>query len=344
MLISVEAQDIYQMYNIYRPPGRVFLNKITWNFSAGYGYTQYSHNLEGFWLYQAQNQLFVRQQLPEETNIPQYIQGFGNWLNNPDQGPLAQTEINTDIPWRYLPNPINNPELIGVPYANGDTVFWKGDANSIPITAGFHVEFKNLKIGAGYTFEPQWVYDLKTVNKESGIPNYQPNFDYTAFHRAFGVLGYRFYEYWDYAAVADLQVGKLWYGQVFNPTQTQGTINFNLGLTLEHHWSEYFALTLRPSFDYKRYTMTLPDNSFILHQHNSFHLQFGVSMKIPEIPRSPIDADHVQLKHVITDPATGRLMEVRGQPFWKKQNPKVGENHRKLWRYKWRNKRKLHPY
>jgi hypothetical protein len=90
--------------------------------------------------------------------------------------------------------------------------------------------------------------------------------------------------------------------------------------------------------------MTLPDNSFILNNHHSFHLQFGITIKIPEIPRSPIEADHVQLKHVITDPATGRLMEVRGQPFWKKQNPKVGENDRKLWRYKWRNKRKMHPY
>jgi hypothetical protein len=343
-ITSLSGQDIYQRYNIYRPPFRVFINHICWNLSTGYGYTQYNHNLEGFWLYQDQGSLFIRQQLPDESNIPPFIQGYGNWLNAPDLGPEVETEIDTDIPWRYLQNPINNPALSGAPYANGDTVFWQGNANSIPITASLNVEFKNFKVGGGYTFEPQWVGEFKTVNKESGIPNYQPNFSYTAFHRAFGFIGYRFYEYWDYAAVVDLQVGKLWYGKVFTPGIYRGTININAGLTLEHHWSEYFALTLRPSFDYKRYTLNLPDGSFLLHRHNSFHMQMGVSIKIPEIPRSPNQADHVQLKHVITDPQTGRLMEVRGQPFWKKQNPKVGENHRKLWRYKWRNKRKLNPY
>lgn len=320
------------------------MNHVSWNFSTGYGYTQYTHDLEGFWLYQAEGSLFVRQKLPEEVNIPQYIQGYGNWLNDPGLGPLVETEFDTEVPWRYLPNPINNPDLIGVPYADGDTVFWQGDANSIPITASMHVEIRNFKLGAGYTFEPQWVMNLNTRNPLSGIPNYEPDFGYTVFHRVFGILGYRFYEFWDYAAVADLQVGKAWYGPVFNPLSISSTANFNLGVTLEHHWSEYFALSLRPSFDFKRYRMTLPDNSFILNNHHSFHLQFGITIKIPEIPRSPIEADHVQLKHVITDPATGRLMEVRGQPFWKKQNPKVGENDRKLWRYKWRNKRKMHPY
>ena len=53
-------------------------------------------------------------------------------------------------------------------------------------------------------------------------------------------------------------------------------------------------------------------------------------MNIPELRRSPIKADHVQLKHVITHPRNGRLEEVRGQPLWKKQNPKIGQNNRRL--------------
>ena len=68
----------------------------------------------------------------------------------------------------------------------------------------------------------------------------------------------------------------------------------------------------------------------VSHNYNAFYLQFGISMNIPELRRSPIKADHVQLKHVITDPKYGRLEEVRGQPLWKKQNPKVGQNHRRF--------------
>lgn len=331
------------MYGIYRNPFRVFINHINWNVSAGYGATNFKHNLEGYWLFEGNGNLFVRPKLPNEEAIPTLVEGYSNWLNAPRPGPPVIITSRTNIPYNYIPNPINNPLLRTANYANGDTVFYTGFGSSIPVTASAHVEFFNFKVGAGYTFEPQWIRDFQSEN-ETPWMTFTPNFWRTSFHRAYGIIGYRFYEYWNYAAVADIQLGKLWYGSVFDPLALQSNININAGITLEHHWSEYFALTLRPSFDWKRYQINLPDGNFILHQHNSFMLQFGVSIRIPEIPRSPIPADHVQLKHVITDPATGKLMEVRGQPFWKVQNPKVGENHRKLWRYKWRNKRKLHPY
>ena len=69
-----------------------------------------------------------------------------------------------------------------------------------------------------------------------------------------------------------------------------------------------------------------------------------MSINIPELRRSPFEADHVQLKHVITDPKNGRLEEVRGQVLWKKQNPKMGQNHRRLIHDKVINKKKSHTY
>jgi hypothetical protein len=44
------------------------------------------------------------------------------------------------------------------------------------------------------------------------------------------------------------------------------------------------------------------------------------------------------------DPKKERLEEVRGQVFWKEQNPKIGQNHRQLIRNKATNKKKSHPY
>ena len=109
--------------------------------------------------------------------------------------------------------------------------------------------------------------------------------------------------------------------------------------------SEYFRVIFKPSYDFKNYNLSVPGtSSSIKHKQPTWFFQFGISITFPEIPRSPIKSDHVQLKHVITDPSSGRLMEVRGQPIWKRQNPKVGENDRKLWRYKRKNRKKLNPY
>ena len=113
---------------------------------------------------------------------------------------------------------------------------------------------------------------------------------------------------------------------------------------MEKELSEYFRVIVKPSIDIKNYKVSVPGGSEIRHGHPTLFLQVGVSINIPEIPRSPISNDHIQLKHVITDPKTGRLIEVRGQPITKWQNPKVGQNHRKLFRYKRKNKKKLNPY
>ncbi|MFT4738084.1 MAG: hypothetical protein ACI8QD_000213 [Cyclobacteriaceae bacterium] len=346
-MVPASAQDVYQMYGIYRNPFRVFVNHISWNVMAGYGQTQFNHNLEGFYLLNDAGNLYI---VGENNYDPeageQVIQGYGGWFNDPTIGPLLTVDRTFELPREYIENPVNNPFLRSIVPILGEDIVVSGPATSVPVTVSANVEFKNIKIGGGYTFERQWIKSLTLTHNEGLIlPDYVLNFSAVNFHRAFGMLGYRFYEFWDYAAVVDVQVGKLWYGDAFNVNALQGSINLNAGITLEHHWSEYFSVNVRPSFDYKRYQINLPvPGEFVLHQHNSFQFQVGISIKIPEIQRTPYAADHVQLKHVITDVQTGRLMEVRGQPFWKKQNPKVGENSRKLFRYKWRNKRKLHPY
>lgn len=178
------------------------------------------------------------------------------------------------------------------------------------------------------------------------IREYEPGFDKTSYTKIFGMVGYQFYEWWDYTFALELQLGRAKAGKEINTTALAIGQNFftNIGLNIEHNLSEYFRVVVKPSYDIKSYVINLPEGSSIRHNNSAFMLQVGLSINIPEIPRSPMKSDHVQLKHVITDPRTGRLMEVRGQPIWKVQNPKVGQNHRRLWRYKWRNKRKLDPY
>lgn len=339
--------DFYVRNNIYRDPMRVFLNKFSFTLTTGYGNTHYNHDLKGVYFYQDQNQQLILSNNME--TLPRRFQGFGNWLNNPMLSDTVLFDNIFDVPYNYLPNPVFNDTLRTDSFViDTDTTSlgFSGVYHSIPIQLSVHYNYGDFRIGGGFNWERQFVKSLDPSTTLGGqIRPYQPNFDATSFTRWFGMIGYKFYEYWDYSFFAELEAGNINAGRQFNEQFISRGIYTTIGISIEQTWSEYFRLILKPSYEIKNYTMTLPDGvTTIRHNQNAFFIRFGISINIPEIPRSPIESDHVQLKHVITDPKTGRRVEVRGQPFWKVQNPKVGQNHRKLWRYKKKNKRKLNPY
>lgn len=251
-----------------------------------------------------------------------------------------------------LIGPVNNPLLksdLEVFNADSLGLGFSGKGVSIPIALSFRYNYQKFRIGLGYMFEYHVVKPFVPVPTEGteplGIRNYTPNFKSALYKRYWAELGYRFYDFWDYSFAGELQIGKFNPGGNFNAGLIQRGMYFNFGVSIEKNLSEYFRIILKPSYDFKNYKIALPGlDKTISHKQPTFFLQVGISITFPEIPRSPIKSDHVQLKHVITDPATGRYMEVRGQPIYKIQNPKVGENHRKLWRYKNRNKKKINPY
>lgn len=326
-----QNQDIYQRYNIHRSWARVKLNKLSWTLTSGYACANYKHNLSGFLFYQNSNGQYI---LPNNTTISTPFQGYINWLNNP----LIDT-----VGAAFL-----NPKLQGTQFlANSDTteIGFRGISHGIPITFQLSYNFmEKFRIGVGYSWEKQFIKALLPTNYEGVIRPYQPNISSTTYTRLFGTVGYKFYAYYEHLFVAELQVGKIKSGSGFNQGAIQRSMYFNLGLSIEKQLSEYFRIILKPSIDFKDYKVSIPGGMSITHQQPSLFLQVGVSINIPEIPRSPIANDHIQVKHVVTDPRTGRLIEVRGQPITKWQNPKVGQNHRTLFRYKKKNRNKLNPY
>ncbi len=320
------------------------LNKISWSLSFGYGRTNYTHDLNGFYFYQDTASQFITPIRPE--GLGELITGSTGWFNDP--GVSAEVDIveDYDVPFA-LPQPVFNPSLSpNRLLLNADTanLGFEGFGSGIPVLLSAHYDYRNFRFGLGWSYEKHWIKPLVPTSYSNVVRNYRPNFKSTRYTRIFGLLGYRFYEYWDYSFVGELQVGRMGYGPQFNKGALSRGMYFNLGISFEHNWSQYFRIVVRPSYDIKKYTINLPDGSSVLHNQNTFMIMAGVSINIPEIPRSPMKSDHVQLKHVITDPNTGRLIEVRGQSIFKKQNPKVGENHRKLLRYKFRNRKKLNPY
>ena len=341
---TLMGQSIYEKYNIYRNPIRVFLNKFSITATTGYSANTYDHKLTGVYFFQDRTNQYI---LPNSEVLGSTFTGYTNWLNNPELGTETSLENEFDVPFDYLANPVNNPALGGAEFLiDTDTTDFgfKGTSSGIPLLLSIHFNIADFRIGGGFSYEKQFIRELKPISYADQVRAYQPNFKSTSYTKLFGVVGYRFYQFWRYDFVAELQVGRINAGKQFNSAViTRGTYT-NFGISIENNWSEYFRVIIRPSFDFKKYTIDIPGGASVSHRYPSFFIQAGISINIPDIPRSPMKSDHVQLKHVYTNPKTGQLMEVRGQPIWKRQNPKVGENHRKLWRYKGRNKKKLNPY
>ena len=325
----------------------VFLNKFSWTVTTGYARTYYKQDLSGYYFFQDQSDQYL---LPnsQDLDLPQF-QGYSNWLNNPSLGDEVIIRNPFDVPYSAIDDPVLNPQLTNAFYfadTDSTNLGFRGISHGIPITLQVHYTFlEKIRVGLGYSWEKHFVQELEPTTNQGIIRPYQPNISSTRYSRFFLTGGYKFYEYYDHYFVADAQIGWINSGpNEFNRSAVNHSMYFNVGVSFERALSEYLRIVLRPSLDFKNYKVTIPGGPDIRTGQPTLHLQAGISINIPEIPRSPIANDHIQLKHVIEDPETGQLREVRGQPWTKWQNPKVGQNHRRLWRYKFRNRNSLDPY
>lgn len=332
--------------DIYRSPTRRILNMFSITVTTGYNSTKYSHDLSGFYYLQNAEQQFVTPNTGEPLGTEFDV--YENWFNDPALSQAVVLTDTFDVPFPPIPDPVYNPLLIrDLQIFNADSLglAFEGKSWGIPINVNVRYNYQKFRIGLGLGFEFHTVKSLSPNISDMGIRHYEPNFSKAIFFNYYLNLGYRFYDFWDYSFAAELELGKNKLGKKFNSGLINQGMYVNFGVSIEKNLSEYFRIIVKPSYDFKNFTASIPQTGLgIQHKNPAFKINFGVSITIPEIPRSPMKSDHVQLKHLYTDPETGRVMEVRGQPIWKRQNPKVGENHRKLWRYKSRNKKKLNPY
>lgn len=317
--VLAQSKDIYEKYDIHRNPLRLFLNKFSISLSLGYGHTEFRNNLSDYAFYQDSTKQMI---LGIDPEFGVDTVGYSNWLTNPT--PDTVLAGNTMF---------------------GDSIdlIFQNNASSIPISLSVHYNFNKVKVGGGLTFEQQYFKPLQPNAYKDSIRAYDFGLKSVPVMRFWGMAGYQFYEWWDYTFVGELRLGITNYGKNFESPMITNGLFANVGVNIERNLSEYFRITFRPSYDIKSFKIELPDSSPIRLSNNAFFFQVGVSINIPEIPRSPMKSDHIQLKHVLSDDE-GRLKEFRGQPIWKVQNPKVGQNHRRLWRYKLKNRRKLDPY
>ncbi len=308
-----------QSTEIKRSPVRKVLNMFSLSATSGYGLTFYKHEISGFSMLQKLNGTTYI--IPDFRLTTPNI-GYSSWLQNP-------------IPINDIRYNENEDFLV-----NADTaeLGYRGIGNSIPINLIVHVDISKFRIGGGVAAEFHTLSRFSPISYEQEFSSYEPESKKSLYTRWFGLIGYRVHNYWDYSFVPEVQFGKLNLGENYNNSLITKGMYMNLGLSIEKNFSEYFRAIIKPSVEFKNYGISIGETSNILHKQPAFYITAGLSFNYPEIPRCRISSCQTQLKHV----HAGK--EFRGQPIWKKQNPKYGENHQDLIKYKGRNKRIRSPF
>lgn len=325
---TVQAQDdekpTFPLETIYAKrsgyPLRTVFSKVKFSASVGFGNTFFRHQLDGFAIYQQEGTgplIF-----PAESTLitPRYT----NWVNNvvEDTAPL--------LPGGYQVS--SDTEQLG----------FKGNAINIPFHLMVHYEINKIRVGAGYGLEPMFMGTFKPITFTDQIAGFQPINSSGIMKKYYGMVGYSFYRIDKYLFTGNLQIGGYQPGNNFSKELIATGVNVNLGVTVERELSEYWRLFVKPSLDFKNYTLTVPGSGdkTIQHNLNAVYLQLGITYSIPDLPKCFHSKCNIQMNHAHGN----KEYRSRVHPFYKKQNPNYGENHPTLIKYKGKNKRKLNPY
>jgi hypothetical protein len=298
-------------------PFRYLLSKLHFGLSTGYGSTNFHHKLDGFGI----RQRTARQ--PEIFPSGTSGGGYANWIS--DVTP-ADTLIS---PTTFI--------------VDGDTAAlgFKSKTFSIPLKATVHFEFDRYRLGGGYSYEYTHVGAFKPISFDDQIGPYTLDKQSFFMKHYFVMAGAEVYRYYEYLLVADINIGGYKMGKQFNAALMQKGLYVNVGATIEREMSEYFKVFVRPSYEIKGYKMTIPESGqAIAHKLNTFYVNFGVTYRLPELPRCFLKTCHAQINHAHGN----KEYRSRRHPIYKKQNPHYGENYPTLIKYKGSNKKKLNPY
>ena len=311
LTVAASAQGFNPGFEEKNPyPLRAFFNKFSINVSSGYGRTFYRHTLENYSYLRNEAGSFI---IPANAIAPNdTLAGFGDWF--------ASATPATVITGNGPDSEVNGYKYI----AAGDTssIDMKGGGYNIPVQLTIYYNLFRVRLGGGVGLNFHGANVPQPENFLSRFP--EPGRINTRMSYYYFLLGYSVYEYYDNAFGLDIRYGKLNMGKSFDQNTIEASPFINIGITIEKVISEYFRVYLRPAYEIKSYKVNLPGLAPIDHHDNALLLTLGVSLNYPEMPRSPIKNDNIQMRHYVTDPK-GNRREFRGQPFWRKQDPKIGE-------------------
>lgn len=294
-------------------PIRAFFNKFSINLEAGYGRAFYRHSLENYAYLRNNEGSYI---IPNNTFAQDTtLFGYSNWFTG-----LTPADVNVG---ESKDSEVNGYKLIRSAAQTSDSaaIPMKSGGYHIPVQLSVYYNLFRFRLGGGVGLN---FYGGDLPEPDNFLSAYPEPDNFSSLMTSYYfLLGYSIYEYYDNAFGVDVRVGQWNMGNGFDQSVMNRSNYINIGITLEKVISEYFRMYLRPAYEIKSFSVNLPETS-IHHQANSLNLTFGLSINYPDIPRSPIKNDKTQMRHYISDPS-GNKKEFRGQPFWRKQDPKIGE-------------------
>lgn len=305
-------------------PFRSFIGKFIFSGSIGYGATFSSHQLESGGLVQnigSNPYLFDNTFVVGDT----IAVGFTNWVNNVSTVPGIPVDTSTF--------------LLGLDSAG---LKYKSRNNNIPINLSVHYTFDRYRLGIGYSFEPYFTGTYRPNVYKDEVNSFKPNFNGSIHHRWYVLLGGEVLQTKRHIIAIDAKVGTYSLSKKkYNLSQIKKGVFFNIGARFERSLSEYVQVYLRPSFEFKNYTLTFPESNYdVLHNMPAFYTSVGLTWRLPDRKKCNIKSCKTQVHH-----HHGRKnYRSRVHPFWKWQNPDYGQNYPRLVKYKGKNKKKLNAY
>jgi hypothetical protein len=301
---------------------RPILSKFVLDISTGVNPTFHNHSLGGFGILQKPNQapiIFQNSQAdPAVISV-----GYTNWFN--------RFERLENIPVDAEDFQISDDGSLG----------FRATGVGIPLNLQLAFKVNRYKIGGGLSFEHHRFGEFTPRAFEEEIASFRPALKsalFTRYHFYFGAEVFRYYEY---LLSADLMVGSHKLGRKFDNGAIDRTPFINVGFRADREMSEYFRVFARVSFEYRSYSLNLPESGpGIDHRMPGVFFHVGGSWRIPELPKCRNKACHTQVNHLHGE----WEWRSRRHPFYKKQNPMYGENYPKYIRNKGKNKKKLRPY
>jgi len=319
-LAQDESGTTFPLENFYverKKPARNIFKNFRLGLSTGLGNTFFSHKLNGYSIYQLPGQAPTIYPTTSGANVR-----LTNWVN------AVAADSSSAAP--------------GGLTISSDTakLGFKSNALNIPLKATLHYEYKKFRFGAGYSYELMSIGIFQSVSYGDKVNEFKLGSSTGFMKKYFGLLGFSFYRLDDYLLTADVNIGGFKPGANFDKSSIKKGIYVNLGVTVERPLSEYLTGFVRPSFDYKKYTLNVPGSAGIVHHINAFYINVGVTYTLPELKKCFHKECRIQINHAHGN----KEYRSRVHPIYKKQNPGYGENDPTLIKYKGKNKRKLNPY
>jgi hypothetical protein len=304
---------------------RTLLRPLKFSVSTGFGSTYFKHQLEGMGIYQSPTLgPYVYAYPPTPPDPPNPTAGHSAWIDTDKPKTLI-----TVAPGDFL--------------VTSDTakIGFKSKSFTVPLRASVHYELKQFRIGLGYAKDFIFIKPFEPISYASDIRNIDSVANSVSANKWYLMAGYSFYRIDKFLFTADAQYGFNKFGKNFDRNFIKASNFFNVGVTVERELSEFLRVFARPNFDFKSYTMALPESTTsIKHHANALTWTVGLTFSLPDPPKCYIKNCNSQINHAHGN----KEYRSRMHPLWKKQNPGYGENDPKLIKYKWRNRKKINPY